>query len=210
MVAGLITDEGIVCIGDGRSTDLKGAHLSDKEVKLFRLSSHCVCMPANGLPQNIDTVMHTLQAIFKNHNFVYVDDIARKIIDFCKISFQTDKYKPEDMPTFTLVGYVRDGQPKLYDVRYHDNQWGIFEPSHPFMLNGYTRQDAIDILLDGYEQSRHSLQKASILALKAMRVAMENNPQHVGGQISLWQLLPAGSMFVLSNNEIVSLQSRIV
>lgn len=213
MVAALIADNGMAFISDGRVNDLDHKIINDEQVKLFELSPLAVVLPAGGASDMIDSLMTVFKGVFTTSGIVNVDDVAMHYLKYWqeRITLEGEGY-----PVFTIAGYnllpTGDYEPKIYVMQFLDGIWELGIPTNgeKFITIGSVISEPKAVLRDEYSRrSDASLLLRNKAALRALKVAEELKPEHVGGQTSLWNLKPGFAIRKFPQSEINRLKTRL-
>lgn len=207
MVGAFVAEDGIVLIGDGRVNSLEKEIIKDDQVKLFQLSDLSVVLPANGASNNIDYIMDVLRKENELSSIVYVDHVTKQFMEYCEEWVETNR--PHLTPIFTIAGYnFVSGiyRPKLYSVCFENNKWELYTVDNSvqkyiaYSPRSQQIHDHIDTLLK--DTSDFSVSNMIKISLSALELSKNLNPQAVGGETSLWTLLPNRGLIKLNGEEI--------
>lgn len=210
MVVGLIAEDGIVVASDGRVRDRENKEITtDKQVKIFKLSSQCVLLPAGAVVNNIEVAMDVTAGLLASEGLVGVLEIAKKI---CSVFNYSKNSWTNDDPnlTFILAGY--EGMtPRVFYVMRRNGQWDINVPKPNPSLGsagqGYKGVQAL--LLDAYAGSNtHTVKDFDVLAAKAILHAGTSEPEAVGGSMTIWNIKSGEEIIKLNKREICVLRQK--
>jgi 20S proteasome alpha/beta subunit len=207
-VAGLIADDGIVCIGDGRVKDRTGNLHTDREVKLFVLSSRCVLMPAGGVFKEIDSLMMIFKTTLVRIGRGNVSEIARIITEAYR---DTDDDESSNQ-SMVFAGYDHEPDGTIMPVvcGVHSLDWVLRLPTvGRTYIPGGVVAEAIEFLDREYQPMQHkTLLNVNKVALRAMRYVMARQGKSVNGDIALWNILPNKETKKFTQEEIKGLENE--
>jgi len=183
MVAALIGNDGIVCIGDGRVRDEHGNIIPD-ELKLFELSQACVALPDGMVFEGISEVFGILRDIFTESRVEEASDIASLAAEFFEEG-ESQNGRPTNPYGMIIAGYDHD-KPVLWRIESKD-----WKPRRvpPYDIGGLS-MEASQIFSREYDLTSKDIKKLNILALKAMKFTIRRYSSDVGGDIALWNVKP--------------------
>jgi hypothetical protein len=208
VVAAMITDELIVCMGDGRVNSFKHVIVDDERVKMFALTPLAILLPANGAPDNIDEIMDILAEMFSKYDTKEVSGVMEMFIHYCEGNVEISD--PKITPVFTLAGYDIEADvhvPKLYSIRFVDGRWRAYQPpeGENFILMGAMGPELRELIRGSGISSESTPMQADKVLLSVLAVAEEHAADMVGGKTTLWHLSP-NELKKLTDQEIADLR----
>lgn len=187
LVAAIIADDGITVIGDGRVKNVISEVETDKQIKLFELSSQCVMLPSGHFFDGAEMGVELMRTSLRDRNITSVNTITSLVVRSFK---ENMGYDTEDPYALLFAGYDKtaDGTYLPYIYTAESTDWVIKLAPKPYLADGHPRT-AYQVFDDQYQSIDKKLRNINRLALRAMNNTMQAD-NDIGGDIALWNIKP--------------------